>query len=384
MALMAQQQGQRRLVIPRENWGEVQAVPGLSLVPVTSLLETVAILCGKEPVPAMPAVSFSEECGGDGVDDLRFVRGQQTARRALEIAAAGGHNLLLSGPPGGGKTLLARALATIQAPLSMTERLEVTRIYSVAGVLPRGGLMSRRPFRAPHHTATCPALVGGGNGVPSPGEVSLAHTGVLFLDEFPEFPRNVREVLRQPMESGEVIIARAHGAVRFPARFQLVATMNPCPCGFYGVREGPKRCRCSAPTVERYRGRVSGPLLDRFDLQIHCPPVPGQALLAKAEAESSKTVRARVVAARSRQLARYEDTAFLSNAAIRGDALEDLCRLDGPTKALVRSAMERGGLSARGFHRCVRVARTIADLAGNADVTRKQFAEAFLYRGSAG
>jgi magnesium chelatase family protein len=313
--------------------------------------------------------------------DLRLVRGQTGARRAVEIAAAGGHNLLLTGPPGSGKTLLAHCLHDILPDLNVEERLAVSRIYSVAGQLPRGGLVNRRPFRAPHHTASRPSIVGGGNGVPRPGEVSMAHTGVLFLDEFPEFDRGAREVLRQPLESGEVIIARAHGAVTFPARFQLVAAMNPCPCGYHGVREGPKRCECTLAAVERYRLRVSGPLRDRFDLEVYCPPVKHQLLLDEATAESSADVRERVVAARAMQTERFADTPFHSNSEMRGKYLEPLCRLDGATRRLVERAMDKGGLTARGFHRAVRVARTIADLQGVADMQKQHFAEALLFRG---
>ena len=382
MALMAVQQGFARMVIPRANWREVRQVTELEFVPVDTLLDAVAILTGRK-APVTPSVEDTnrQSTSVRPQYDLRFVRGQRMARMALEIAAAGGHNLMLSGPPGGGKTLLAHCLATIQSPLERRETLSVTRVYSAAGLLPVEGIVTQRPFRAPHHTATAPALIGGGAGTPRPGEVSLAHCGVLFLDEYPEFPRNVREALRQPMETGEVQIARAWGSVRFPARFQLLATMNPCPCGFYGVREGPRRCRCGAGSVQRYRNRVSGPMLDRFDLQVYCPPVPGQLLLTEAKAESSETVGRRVMAARARQKERYVGLSLQCNASLRGDALEALCRLDRATKKLVQGAMERGGLSARGFHRSVRVARTIADLAGSADVTRKHFAEAFLYRG---
>ena len=376
MALMAQQQGKRSLVIPRGNWGEVQAVPGLVLVPVTSLLETVAILCGKEPVPPAPPVPTVPVDDGEDCDDLRFVRGQQTARRALEIAAAGGHNLLLSGPPGGGKTLLARALATIQAPLNMTERLEVTRIYSVAGVLPRGGLVQRRPFRAPHHTATCPALVGGGNGVPHPGEVSLAHTGVLFLDEFPEFPRNVREVLRQPMESGDVEISRASGSCRFPADFTLLAAMNPCPCGFFGSSQ--KECRCTSMQIQRYRNRISGPLLDRIDLHLEVNPLSQQELMNKANGESSESIRERVEKARALQYQRFGESR--TNASLNAKELQELCELDSGSRALLEQAISSLDLSARAYDRILRVSRTIADLEASTSIQAQHIAEAIQYR----
>jgi len=265
--------------------------------------------------------------------------------------------------------------------LTKDEQIEVSRIHSVAGLLEQGLLVTSRPFRAPHHTTTSAALIGGGNGFPRPGEVSLAHRGVLFLDEFVEFKRPVREVLRQPMESGEVVVARSAGSASFPACFQVVATMNPCPCGFYGIKDGSQKCRCTSRAVQNYQARISGPLRDRFDLQVVCPPVSRQLLLSEADAEVSSVVRERVGYARARQLQRLKESAFVCNAEIVGEHLEQLCMLDEDTRELAGHAMERCGLSARAYHRVLRVARTIADLDDASQINRAHFAEALLFRG---
>ncbi len=280
-----------------------------------------------------------------------------------------------------GKTLLARALHGLLPPLSPDERLEVSRIHSVAGLL-HGGLVKSRPFRAPHHTASAAAIVGGGSGVIRPGEVSLAHRGVLFLDELPEFTRNVREVLRQPMESGEVLLARAAASVRLPAAFQLVATMNPCSCGYFGWSEGPRVCRCSDAMVERYGERISGPLIDRFDLQVVCPPVPRDELLSAPRAEPSSSVAARVSAARALQAERYAKRVPVArcNAELSGASVEAVCALAEPARRLAARALDGGLLSARGFHRALRVARTIADLAGESEIGPGHLAEALRFR----
>ena len=369
----------RRMVVPEANASEAASVEGVTVIPAATLAEVVEVLRGQRParMPQMEVVSAGED---PPVVDLAFVRGQRSGRRAIEIAAAGGHHVLLTGPPGTGKTLLARCLHGVLPDLDSAERLEVSRVYSVAGQLHRGRLVGRRPFRAPHHTASCAAIVGGGTGLPRPGEVSLAHTGVLFLDEFPEFDRGVREVLRQPLESGEVVIARSSRTVRFPARFQLIATMNPCPCGYADVKDAPKACRCDPRAVERYQLRVSGPLRDRFDLHVMCPPVPKQLLLSDAAEEPTSTVRARVTAARERQTRRYAGAGFRCNAEVQGDAVRALCRLDDGMRTLIGDAMDRSALSARGFHRAIRVARTIADLEGCELVERRHFAEALVFR----
>ena len=309
--------------------------------------------------------------------DLADLRGQAFARRALEVAAAGGHNLLMIGPPGAGKTMLARRLPAILPPLSFDEALECTAIHSVAGTLTGGGgLLLERPFRAPHHTISDVALVGGGT-IPRPGEISLAHHGVLFLDEMPEFSRHVLDVLRQPLEEGRITIARAARTVGFPARFVLVAAMNPCPCGYRG--DVKRACRCTPQQIASYRGRLSGPLLDRIDLIVYVEPVAIDDLIREERGEPSDRVRTRVLAARERQLKRPGRSGCL-NAALQGRAFERACVLSEPSQRLLARSAERLRLSARGFHRVVKVARTIADLAGETAIVPDHLAEALQYR----
>jgi magnesium chelatase family protein len=360
-------------VIPGANAGEAGLLGDGSALSAAHLLDVVAHLRGIRPL-ASCLTPVPEAVMDAAMPDLVDVRGQLAARRALEVAAAGGHHLLMVGPPGSGKTLLASRLPGILPPLGDEEALQVAAVASVAGLGLDPARFRTRPFRAPHHTASGVALAGGG-GHPRPGEVSLAHHGVLFLDELTEWNRSVLEVLREPLESGHIVISRAARQAEFPARFQLVAAMNPCPCGYAGDPSG--QCRCSPDIVSRYRGRVSGPLLDRIDLLIEVPRQPIRALSAASPpGESSASVRDRVVAARARQLARQGKP----NAALGSRELEARCRLDTAGQRLVETAVEKLRLSARAYHRILRVARTLADLSGAEQPDGAHLAEAISYR----
>lgn len=367
------------VVLPRENVAEAAVVKGAQLLGAAHLQEVVAFIRGEHPASFQrPEVTAWWHPDPGRALDLADVAGQNHAKRALEVAAAGGHHLLFIGPPGSGKTMLAQRLPGILPPLSEEEALETTKVYSVAPLAPRPqGLLAVRPFRSPHHTISAAGLVGGGP-YPRPGEVSLAHNGVLFLDELTEFRRDVLEVLRQPLESGEVVIARAAGSLRFPARFQLVAAANPCPCGFLG---DPKRvCRCSPQAIARYRSRLSGPLLDRIDLHLTVHPVRFSELFAQGRGESSQAVRERVVAARRVQAARLAGTGRSTNSQLTPEEIQRFCTPDAQGQRLLEAAMERLGLSARAIHRVLKVARTIADLDGADGVRAAHLAEALAYR----
>jgi magnesium chelatase family protein len=364
----------RTLVLPVENAAEATLAGGARVLAARHLLEITAHLNGTERLTPSAAVPAGDD-GAKDYPDLDQVRGQHLARRALEIAAAGGHSLLFIGPPGSGKTMLASRLPGVLPPMTPAEALEAAAVQSLSrqGFRPRD--WGRRPFRAPHHTASGVALVGGGS-QPMPGEISLAHHGVLFLDELPEFDRRVLEVLREPLESGRISISRAARQAEFPARFQLVAAMNPCPCGYLGDPRG--RCRCTAEQIRNYRARISGPLLDRIDLQVQVPAVPHTLLLNSdaPAAESSASVRARVERARARQLAR----AGCANAQLDAGSIEAYCVLDAAGREFLHTALARLGLSARALHRVLRVARSVADLAGRPAVTIDDLAEALQFR----
>ncbi|RCV90480.1 ATP-binding protein [Billgrantia montanilacus] len=368
LALAARRAG-RKLIVPRECANEAALAGDLQVLPADHLLEVVAHLLGQRSIAAhqLEAPPVSSVIEGD----LAEVRGQHQARRALEIAAAGGHNLLFSGPPGTGKTMLASRLPGILPPLTEDEALEVAAVRSVCG-LPLSEQWGRRPFRAPHHTASAVALVGGGSW-PRPGEISLAHQGVLFLDELPEFSRHVLEVMREPMESGQIHIARASHERRFPARFQLVAAMNPCPCGHLG--DPRQACQCTAAQIQRYQSRLSGPLLDRIDLQVEVPALPPEQLTSRETGESSAEVRERVMVARNRQYARGA-----LNAHLGSRELEAACALSTADRAWLAGVLERLRLSARAYHRVLRVALTLADLADKPQPERAELMEAIGYR----
>ncbi len=381
---MAQAVASERLagfVVPTANLAEAAILAGIEVRGAARLAEVTAFLEGRMELPGLEvdAGSLLQQRRNSSVD-LADVRGQQMAKRALEIAAAGGHNVLLVGPPGGGKTMLARRLPTILPGLSVSEAIEVTRVHSVAGLLPPDcGLITERPFRAPHHTISDAGLVGGG-ALPRPGEVSLAHNGVLFLDELTEFRRNVLEVLRQPLEDGQVTIGRASRSLTYPARLVLAAAMNPCPCGHRG--DGRRACRCTPREVHRYRSKVSGPLLDRIDLHIEVPPVGAPELMDSDKPEPSIDIAGRVERARAIQLARFQGrSGTYANGQMGAREVLELCRAEETGLALLRTASARFNLSARSFHRVLKIARTIADLEERESVRAGHVAEAIQYRG---
>jgi len=379
VALLARREGFASIVVPVENGPEASIVRDVRVQGTGHLLELAHFLRGERDLALFqPAGTVAEVSGRSDGFDFSDIRGQAQAKRALEIAASGAHNVLMIGPLGSGKTMLARRLPTILPPLTYDEAIETTRVHSIAGLTNKDVyLVTEKPFRSPHHTISDAGLIGGGH-VPRPGEISLAHNGVLFLDEFPEFKRNVLDALRQPLEDGSVMISRVAHAIAFPSRFMLVAAMNPCPCGYFG--DARRACICTGAQIHRYRSRISGPLLNRIDIQIEVPPVTMRELSIDGNEETSETMRQRVAAARKLQEARFKGKPVYANAQMPTRSIKKYCAIGDAARDLLERAVEKFGLSPRAYHRILKVSRTIADLEGKAQVEEPHVAEAIQYR----